>query len=189
MEERELVERAFRQGAVRMIAATSTLSSGVNLPARRVIVRSLWGQPNRPGPYLSAAVYLQMIGRAGRKGIDEKGQSFRLRRVTVTEEGLVRAVGGAPGAISAGQRLTSLETSRAPESTATRSVCRPPNWFNQLVVEVVIVSGIHHNCAILVWPPTENYRTLLACGKCDCCTRGEQWLRKNRLVSHLCERA
>uniref|UniRef100_A0A914VPK2 Helicase C-terminal domain-containing protein n=1 Tax=Plectus sambesii TaxID=2011161 RepID=A0A914VPK2_9BILA len=74
MEEREAVERGFRQGAVRMIAATSTLSAGVNLPARRVIVRSPWGHPNRPGPYLSSAVYLQMIGRAGRKGIDEKGR-------------------------------------------------------------------------------------------------------------------
>lgn len=166
------MERGFRRGAVRIIAATSTLSSGVNLPARRVIVRSPWGHPNRPGPYLSSAVYLQMIGRAGRKGIDDKGRrhlSF-LFFLQYRGKSLLASLGRAPGAISAAQRLASLETKRPVEATSTRwAVCRRPNWFNQLVVEVVIVSGIRRNCAILVWPPTENYRTLLACGKCNNC--------------------
>ena len=44
-EERTLVGRAFKSGALRVLAATKTLSAGVNLPAARVIIKcgqNLW---------------------------------------------------------------------------------------------------------------------------------------------------
>ncbi|GMH38125.1 hypothetical protein BSKO_06009 [Bryopsis sp. KO-2023] len=72
-DDRELVETAFRCGAVSVLAATSTVAAGVNLPARRVIFRDPY--VGLPTNLLDATRYRQMSGRAGRAGIDTIGES------------------------------------------------------------------------------------------------------------------
>lgn len=72
VEEREIVETCYRKGLLRVLTATSTLAAGVNLPARRVIFR----QPRIGCDFLDATRYKQMAGRAGRTGIDTKGESI-----------------------------------------------------------------------------------------------------------------
>ncbi|GLI65409.1 hypothetical protein VaNZ11_008967 [Volvox africanus] len=71
-QERAAVEKGFRGGLIHTLTATSTLAAGINLPARRVILRSLW---QGIGP-VSRAQYLQMIGRAGRAGQSPTGEAF-----------------------------------------------------------------------------------------------------------------
>jgi helicase len=71
-EEREIVERAFRTGAIGGLVATSTLAIGVNLPARNVILDGRkWIRRGADRPYLEdlgKSEYENMSGRAGRLG-------------------------------------------------------------------------------------------------------------------------
>jgi len=67
-DERTVVEEGFRSGRLRILVATSTLCSGVNLPASVVIVRM--------GPRLDRQMYQQMVGRAGRTGVTKTGVSY-----------------------------------------------------------------------------------------------------------------
>ncbi|XP_029353156.1 DNA polymerase theta [Echeneis naucrates] len=83
-DERDVLEGAFRHGTVRVLAATSTLSSGVNLPARRVIIRT----PTFNGHLLDPLTYKQMAGRAGRKGVDTTGESLLVCKEAERQKGI-----------------------------------------------------------------------------------------------------
>ncbi|MFW6040382.1 MAG: DEAD/DEAH box helicase [Thermoplasmatota archaeon] len=76
--QRKKVEKAFKSGHIKMIAATPTLAAGINMPARRVIIRDcrrydpMLGY-NAPLPVLEVK---QMAGRAGRPGYDDIGEAI-----------------------------------------------------------------------------------------------------------------
>jgi len=80
-EQRRLVEQGFRENLIKVIACTPTLAAGLNLPARRVLIKSYkryeYGSGMVPIPVIE---YRQMSGRAGRPGLDPYGESFLIAK-------------------------------------------------------------------------------------------------------------
>lgn len=76
LKDRLFIEKTFKDRSLglRVIVATSTLAWGINMPARRCIVLGV----HRGLGEVSELDIVQMIGRAGRFGIDDKGDSYVL---------------------------------------------------------------------------------------------------------------
>jgi helicase len=73
---RELVENGFRAGKIKLISSTPTLAAGLNLPARRVIIRSYRRYSSEDGMQpIPVIEYKQMAGRAGRPRLDPYGEA------------------------------------------------------------------------------------------------------------------
>ncbi len=70
---KELVERLFTSGLLRLLFATETFSLGINMPARAVVFASLRKFDGKGFGPLKVREYQQMAGRAGRQGIDDQG--------------------------------------------------------------------------------------------------------------------
>jgi len=80
-EQRAIVERGFRSGEIRAIASTPTLAAGLNLPARRVLIRSYKRYQGARGMVaIPVMEYRQMAGRAGRPGLDPRGEAFLMAK-------------------------------------------------------------------------------------------------------------
>ncbi|MCJ7516875.1 MAG: DEAD/DEAH box helicase, partial [Methanomassiliicoccales archaeon] len=74
--QRRLVENAFKKGDIKCIIATPTLAAGINLPARRVIVRDVYRYETNIGHVAIPVLEVkQMCGRAGRPRYDKFGEA------------------------------------------------------------------------------------------------------------------
>lgn len=70
---KEVVERLFTSGLLRMLFTTETFALGINMPARTVVFDLLRKFDGVQMDYMKARDYLQMAGRAGRQGLDKSG--------------------------------------------------------------------------------------------------------------------
>jgi helicase len=103
-EARRIVEQGFRSGAIRCIASTPTLAAGLNLPARRVLIRDYQRYQSGEGMVpIPVREYHQMAGRAGRPRLDPYGEAILIAR----DEGDV-------------ERLTEWYINASPEDVQSR---------------------------------------------------------------------
>ena len=68
-----LVEDLLAAGHLRVVFATDTLSLGINAPARAVVIGELTKFDGVSRRLLTTNEYRQLTGRAGRRGMDERG--------------------------------------------------------------------------------------------------------------------
>ncbi|KAL7096257.1 hypothetical protein ACP275_10G070200 [Erythranthe tilingii] len=70
---KELVELLFQEGLVKALFATETFAMGLNMPAKTVVFTSVKKWDGDSHRYIGSGEYIQMSGRAGRRGKDDRG--------------------------------------------------------------------------------------------------------------------
>ncbi len=70
---KEVVEELFGKGLLKVLFATETFSVGINMPAKTVIFNGLRKFDGKSFRMINSKEYFQLAGRAGRRGIDDKG--------------------------------------------------------------------------------------------------------------------
>ncbi|XP_061475421.1 superkiller complex protein 2 [Rhineura floridana] len=104
---KEVVEMLFSKGLVKILFATETFAMGVNMPARTVVFDSIRKHDGTNFRDLVPAEYIQMAGRAGRRGLDTTGMVIILCKNQVPEMAdLHRMMLGKPTQLQSQFRLT-----------------------------------------------------------------------------------
>ena len=70
---KETIEILFQEGLIKVLFATETFSIGLNMPARTVVFTSVRKFDGRKLRWVTPSEFVQMSGRAGRRGLDDRG--------------------------------------------------------------------------------------------------------------------
>jgi ATP-dependent RNA helicase HelY len=103
---KEAVEASFAAGLVKAVFATETLSLGINMPARSVVIEKLTKFTGERHEFLTPGEYTQLTGRAGRRGIDEVGYAVVLWSPFVPFEQVAGLAGARSYALTSSFRPT-----------------------------------------------------------------------------------
>ncbi|KAI8425129.1 hypothetical protein MSG28_006974 [Choristoneura fumiferana] len=104
---KEIVEMLFQSGHVKILFATETFAMGVNMPARTVVFDEITKFDGVERRILAPAEYIQMAGRAGRRGLDDTGTVIILCKDGVPDQVKLKGMMlGIPQKLSSQFRLT-----------------------------------------------------------------------------------
>jgi len=102
---KRLIESLFERGLCKVVFATETMSLGIHMPARAVVLQGLTKRTDRGFRSLTHNELTQMAGRAGRRGIDPEGQCIIALDARDGLEDVVRVVDGSPEPIESRFKL------------------------------------------------------------------------------------
>lgn len=87
---KEIIEILFSRGFVKVLFATETFAVGINMPTKTVVFTSYMKPGDNSRRMLKTSEYIQMAGRAGRRGKDDKGVVIYLPTHDPVEPSLVK---------------------------------------------------------------------------------------------------
>ncbi|MBI4354653.1 MAG: DEAD/DEAH box helicase [Candidatus Omnitrophica bacterium] len=94
---KEVVERCFVSRLVKFIVTTETFALGINMPARSVVIDTLKKRVEGHVDLIRSRQFLQMAGRAGRRGMDEAGYVYlRIQPTMISYYDVMRVIRGQP---------------------------------------------------------------------------------------------
>eukprot|EP00758_Cryptobia_borreli_P001636 Tbor_TRINITY_DN2406_c0_g1::TRINITY_DN2406_c0_g1_i1::g.2547::m.2547/K12598/MTR4, SKIV2L2; ATP-dependent RNA helicase DOB1 len=103
---KEIVEVLFQAGLVKVLFSTETFSMGLNMPARTVVFTSVKKFDGSTTRYLTGGEYIQMSGRAGRRGLDRVGVVIAMVDEAVEHDTLKSLTGGGADVLNSSFHLT-----------------------------------------------------------------------------------
>ncbi|TME49628.1 MAG: DEAD/DEAH box helicase [Chloroflexi bacterium] len=121
---KETVEHLFQRGAIKVVFATETLSLGLNMPARSCVISSFTKFDGTAFAPLTSSELTQLMGRAGRRGIDTLGHGVILKESDVDVRDIYDAALSGEFAVASkfaptyGMVLSLLRTRTAAEAEA-----------------------------------------------------------------------
>ncbi|WP_424319143.1 DEAD/DEAH box helicase [Candidatus Methylomirabilis sp.] len=102
---KRLTEVLFERGLVKVVFATETMSLGIHMPAKSVVIGGLRKRSDLGFRGLTVGELTQMAGRAGRRGIDPEGTCLLALDSAEAAEDAVRLVRGDPEPIESQFRI------------------------------------------------------------------------------------
>lgn len=103
---KEIIEMLFCKGLLPILISTETFAVGVNGPARSVVFESLHKFDGSEHRLFKESEFVQMAGRAGRRGFDTEGSVFVLYDPTVPKNMMAKLIVGKPEALRSSLKMS-----------------------------------------------------------------------------------
>lgn len=103
---KEIIEILFGEGLIKALFATETFAMGLNMPAKTVVFSSVRKFDGKDFRWITSGEYIQMSGRAGRRGLDDRGIAVLMLDEKITPEVSKDLMKGQPDCLNSAFHLT-----------------------------------------------------------------------------------
>ncbi|KAG2430053.1 hypothetical protein HXX76_010153 [Chlamydomonas incerta] len=103
---KELIEILFQEGLLKVLFTTETFAMGLNMPARCVVFTAMKKWDGTENRWVSSGEYIQMSGRAGRRGMDDRGLCVMMLDAALDEATVRGIMQGKPSPLISSFKLT-----------------------------------------------------------------------------------